>query len=339
MKRLPDDSRDHADSGPGSTLDDTSSGNGCFAVAMATAAGACIATFGVRWFSRSFQGGFDSTRLSPFESMIAPVLTIALGVVLVVSAARQVKRSHGRAGAVIVLLSSAAFGLWVGSSSLSHHPSPAVAHRAACGNNVKQIALVLRMYAWESDDRLLPPLSNEPGRLMFANDRQSRPPLYPEFMTDLSILYCPAASEVIAPGELSPARAFDDHAYFYLGYQIANQEELEAFAEDYRKSVGTGGAFEGDIMGQVTTLQRLRLPEKGPGFAFRPEDAEALSLTPIHIERPLAHLPGGSNVLYLDGHVEFIKMNTKWPVTQEAMDVLLELDGLGNEPQAVSHVE
>ena len=25
------------------------------------------------------------------------------------------------------------------------------------------------------------------------------------------------------------------------------------------------------------------------------------------------HVPGGSNVLYMDGHVEFVRYPTKWP--------------------------
>jgi prepilin-type processing-associated H-X9-DG protein len=28
------------------------------------------------------------------------------------------------------------------------------------------------------------------------------------------------------------------------------------------------------------------------------------------------HLPGGSNVLYMDGHVEFIKYPGKWPLSK-----------------------
>jgi prepilin-type N-terminal cleavage/methylation domain-containing protein/prepilin-type processing-associated H-X9-DG protein len=39
------------------------------------------------------------------------------------------------------------------------------------------------------------------------------------------------------------------------------------------------------------------------------------------------HVPGGCNVLYLDGHVEFIKLNQEWPVATPAFDPnLMNLD-------------
>ena len=32
--------------------------------------------------------------------------------------------------------------------------------------------------------------------------------------------------------------------------------------------------------------------------------------------RRFNHLPGGSNVLYFDGHVEFVKDKTRYPLTE-----------------------
>jgi len=31
------------------------------------------------------------------------------------------------------------------------------------------------------------------------------------------------------------------------------------------------------------------------------------------------HVPGGSNVLYMDGHVEFVKSGVKYPVADEPL--------------------
>jgi hypothetical protein len=48
---------------------------------------------------------------------------------------------------------------------------------------------------------------------------------------------------------------------------------------------------------------------------------------PIFIERfPNAHGVNGGNVVYADGRCEWIKWGEKWPMTPEAMDVLLALD-------------
>ena len=139
---------------------------------------------------------------------------------------------------------------------------------------------------------------------------------------DATALYCPARRERPPAGPLSLEHALDDWAYFYLGYAITTQAELEAFASAYRAAVAAGRAFDGDLEANGIALARLRQP--GPG-----DDADPARI-PILIERPLAHLPGASNVLYADGHVEAIKMGAKWPVTQEAIDVLLALDAMAD---------
>lgn len=38
------------------------------------------------------------------------------------------------------------------------------------------------------------------------------------------------------------------------------------------------------------------------------------------------HVPGGSNVLYMDGHVEFVKYQSKYPVESPAYDGHLNLN-------------
>ena len=52
---------------------------------------------------------------------------------------------------------------------------------------------------------------------------------------------------------------------------------------------------------------------------------------PVFIERPSQH-DGGANVVYLDGHAEFLSYPGEWPMTEESIGVLLELDGLGESP-------
>ena len=106
----------------------------------------------------------------------------------------------------------------------------------------------------------------------------------------------------------------------------------------YRARIAAGKPFDKDLRttsdGGIS-LEIPRLRKDIPGIT---DTKEALSKIPVFIERPLAHFPGGSNVLYADGHVEFVKMNAKWPVTEESMAVLLELDALGNEPRGAMNV-
>lgn len=320
MKRIPDDSRDYVDSSPGINRGNAPWGNGPLSVATATFLGAWLATIGVR--------------LLPLNNSIAGPLTILLGIVFLVSAWRMARRYQKKPLMVITVLLPAMAGLATGLPLSLTHKHPA-AFRASCQNHLKHWGLILAMYGKESGDPLLPPLSPQPGQLMFPNSGLGDSTIYPELLTDLSILYCPETKKTPARDDLTPKAAFDDQSYFYLGYRITNQDELDAFAQAYRENMGTEEAFDGVLTAKGITLQRLRTEDLG----FGTDNTEGSAQLPLLIERPLAHIPGGSNVLYLDGHVEFIKMNAKWPVTEEAMAVLLELDALGNEPLAATDVE
>ncbi|MCC6699071.1 MAG: hypothetical protein IT365_25835 [Candidatus Hydrogenedentes bacterium] len=41
---------------------------------------------------------------------------------------------------------------------------------------------------------------------------------------------------------------------------------------------------------------------------------------------PTHHMPGGINILYLDGHVEFMKLPGLFPAQQWFLDALAELE-------------
>ena len=75
------------------------------------------------------------------------------------------------------------------------------ARRASCANNLKQMGIVFKMYANESDGRfpLHHPLSRGRGQPHFK-------PLYPEYLTDIKVLVCPSDSETDAT---EVARVFD----------------------------------------------------------------------------------------------------------------------------------
>ena len=63
------------------------------------------------------------------------------------------------------------------------------ARRASCPNNLKQLGLVTTMFASESPGRRFPPLSPSEGNWMI-----DMAAVYPEYLTDLSILVCPSSS-------------------------------------------------------------------------------------------------------------------------------------------------
>jgi prepilin-type N-terminal cleavage/methylation domain-containing protein/prepilin-type processing-associated H-X9-DG protein len=63
------------------------------------------------------------------------------------------------------------------------------ARRSACVNNLKQMGLVLGMYASENRDKYPPP-DNHDGRFMWDGNS-----LYPEYLTDAAICACPSDPE------------------------------------------------------------------------------------------------------------------------------------------------
>ncbi|MBI2424225.1 MAG: DUF1559 domain-containing protein [Candidatus Hydrogenedentes bacterium] len=58
--------------------------------------------------------------------------------------------------------------------------------RATCQNNLKQLGIVLKMYANESRGECYPPLSPKSGNWMMDMDA-----VYPEYLSDLTVLKCP----------------------------------------------------------------------------------------------------------------------------------------------------
>jgi prepilin-type N-terminal cleavage/methylation domain-containing protein/prepilin-type processing-associated H-X9-DG protein len=63
------------------------------------------------------------------------------------------------------------------------------ARRSACVNNLKQVGLVLGMYASENRDKFPPPDNHEGTFMWDANC------LYPEYLTDAAIMACPSDPE------------------------------------------------------------------------------------------------------------------------------------------------
>ena len=50
------------------------------------------------------------------------------------------------------------------------------------------------------------------------------------------------------------------------------------------------------------------------------------STIPVMIEIPNTHIPSGGNVLFLDGHVEFMKMGGEFPMTPAFTAALASID-------------
>lgn len=114
------------------------------------------------------------------------------------------------------------------------------ARRASCQNNLKQMGLIFKMYSSEARGERFPPKSIRPGNFLF-----SLPAVYPEYLSDLHIIFCPSSIETPEKylgangrwrdpeGGISLAKAdgnpllpgytfapTSDRCYFYFGWAI-----------------------------------------------------------------------------------------------------------------------
>lgn len=120
------------------------------------------------------------------------------------------------------------------------------ARRASCVNNLKQMGIILGMYATENRDAL-PPVDNHESRFMWDATA-----LYPEYLSDATIAACPSDPQYDAKSNfrltvntslsdgsfgsvVQPFSAGTTHpdcigalSYVYVGYMVTNDSECLA---------------------------------------------------------------------------------------------------------------
>ena len=206
--------------------------------------------------------------------------------------------------------------------------------RSACVNNLKQLGLVLNMYANENGDKY-PPIDNVTNNFMFESDV-----LYPEYLSDAAILACPSDPEtdynknfrLTSDHETDWAMAGQVHpdcitnmSYSYLGWMLMDDTQTEAFFDEYDKMSledrdndlivpeGSGNA-EGNVIHRLSSgVDRFLITDTN--MLIQGEESGA-SIVPIIWDQistdisQFSHVPAGQNVLYLDGHVDFHRYDT-----------------------------
>ena len=185
------------------------------------------------------------------------------------------------------------------------------ARRSSCMNNLKQMGIVFKMYANEVRGGKYPPVSAIANNWM--PDMHS---IYPEYLTDLSVLACPESPYTVDyPYFLRSTWEHPDSElgayhpdcvsslyYNYTGYALTDDESALALYRTYRSA--PWGSLRGEnIEVEVDTWANSDVSMRGSG---------SNGAIPIMWDRvPLddwefSHWPAGINVLHQDGHVQFV---------------------------------
>ncbi len=222
--------------------------------------------------------------------------------------------------------------------------------RRACVNNLKQLGLVLYMYANENKGQY-PPVDDTKNNFTFDANL-----LYPEYLTDPMLAMCPAdprtdpdtnfrltsdhSSDGTPKGQAHPD-CFTGDSYVYLGWMVLSDKEVEALFKAYddllpddcdtnldeycdtHLIVPEGwGNLEGDTLHRLTVgVDRFLITDINAIGSF----GGGTSVIPVMWDRPhtdtaeFSHRPVGGNVLYLDGHVDYRRLGAKSPHMTDPM--------------------
>ncbi|HPO11999.1 MAG TPA: DUF1559 domain-containing protein [Candidatus Hydrogenedentes bacterium] len=220
------------------------------------------------------------------------------------------------------------------------------ARRSSCQNNLKEIALVFKMYANESRGEMFPPQypgyysvydgTPVPGHSFFWG-----PAVYPEYLSDYNVLFCPSdpmGSEIVTVlQELQQLnfkelpQQFRDYSYMYLGWATRTDDDWgiwKSASGDARNSdkILPMDFVMGDIDHEDGQLYRLRegierffVTDINNPAATALAQSELVVMWDIISSKPggsgnqFNHVPGGINILYMDGHATFVRYPGVYP--------------------------
>jgi len=271
------------------------------------------------------------------------------------------------------------------------------ARRSSCQNNLKQWGLVFKMYSNEAKGERFPPIAITAAQRMNCNVYPFTPAadyglvaagpnpmvLYPEYLTDLNIIFCPSDSAEKPGLQMNPAAqaagvelpdvnipcddavrgmAIIDSSYNYVGYVFdlcdmdgsdpvmditplatligasgitgnAPAQLVQAMLnilgaylsnpanavrradEDINVGIPLGNGGQANIYRLREGIERFLITDiNNPAATAKAQSetwimADTLATDVGHYN----HIPGGANVLYMDGHVSFMRYQERGP--------------------------
>ncbi|MBX7256122.1 MAG: DUF1559 domain-containing protein [Candidatus Hydrogenedentes bacterium] len=173
--------------------------------------------------------------------------------------------------------------------------------RSSCQANLKQMGIVCKMYSNESKGEMWPSRSPIPDNWIPDTGY-----LYPEYLSDLSILICPDSPFVLSNdfSSMRGERGVPDSScvsslfYTYTGSAMCSDEEAWALFESQSRDWTPENR---DLELDVPVWQGSGRVLCG-GQAGIPVMWDRVS----EYDDEFSHTPLGINVLHMDGHVEFV---------------------------------
>ena len=247
------------------------------------------------------------------------------------------------------------------------------ARRASCQNNLKQWALVFKMYAGESGGNKFPPMLARNGRLPIFTDRNTGlggqtynnnayvaagpdpQKIYPEYLTDANICFCPSDAESgpsdanLSDGTTALATLCTDanfcagavqQSYCYLGWLIDKADWNAQTPRMTFPAIGSLPAFEAPTQLVMAVTNGIL-----PGW-LSPDQHDPAELADADIEisgntgPPIGN--GDTNTCYRlrEGIERFLVTDVNNPSAsaraQSAIFIMFDL--LGTDARAFNHV-